>query len=142
MFDAEQRVQQEVSDFVFGGGVHERQHPPIPHNTQEQQEHQSKPKSSDATAAMLQQDSSWVDGEKKLKKKLKELAERQAKGLDLGVPVLTRWLGDDIPAWAGEGVDVEEWQKKVDARYDEMREEEMRWREKMADLMETGHATK
>jgi hypothetical protein len=80
-----------------------------------------------ATQRMLQQGSKWVDGEKKLKTKLKELAALQAQGKELGVPVATRWLGDDIPAWAGAGVDVADWQKRVDARYAEMRSEEERW---------------
>ena len=47
-----------------------------------------------ATARMMAQESKWVDGEKKLKAKLKELAERQQRGELLGVPVLTRWLGE------------------------------------------------
>lgn len=82
----------------------------------------------EATLRMLQHSSKWVDGEKKLKDKLKLLAERQAQGKDIGVPVLTRWLGDDIPAWAGEGVDVEEWKKKVADKYAEMREQEVKWK--------------
>jgi len=122
-------VEDEVSDF-FGGGIHEKQKPPIP------QQEESRDRSLSATEAMLQQDSSWVDGEKKLKQKLKVLAERQKQGKDLGVPVLTRYLGEDIPAWAGEGVDVEEWKKKVDAKYAEMAEEEKKWRERVAEFME------
>lgn len=79
-----------------------------------------------------QQNSRWVDGEKKLKAKLKELAALQAAGKEIGVPVATRWLGDDIPVWAGTGVDVDEWRKKVDARYAEMREEEEEWKKMVA----------
>ena len=126
---AEQMVESEVSDF-FGGGVHEKVLAPIPH------EEQPRDLSISATDAMLQQSSSWVDGEKKLKQKLKKLAELQAQGKELGVPALTRYLGEDIPAWAGEGVDVAEWQKKVDAKYAEMAEEEKKWREKVAKFME------
>lgn len=85
----------------------------------------------DATAEMEKQPSSWVEGEKKLKQKLKVLFERQKEGKDLGVPVLTRWLGEDIPAWPGEGVDVKEWKKQVDAKYKEMAETEQKWRAEM-----------
>lgn len=90
-----------------------------------------------ATERMLQQSSKWVDGEKKLKSKLKELAVLQSQGKELGVPVATRWLGDDIPAWAGEGVDVEQWRKKVDARYAEMRKEEENWIEMVSATLQT-----
>jgi hypothetical protein len=88
-----------------------------------------------ATQAMLKQDSKWVDGEKKLKQKLKELATRQEQGKDLGVPVLTRYLGEDIPAFAGEGVNVDEWNKKVAAKYDEMRQEEEEWKKMMQGII-------
>ena len=97
MLEMEKNVEDEVLKELFGGGEHEKVVPPIPQPDSPQE------KSMDATEAMLKQDSSWVDGEKKLKKQLKILAERQAQGKDLGVPVLTRWLGDDIPAWGRGG---------------------------------------
>lgn len=84
-----------------------------------------------ATERMKQQPSQWVDGEKKLKQKLKVLAERQAKGEDMGVPILTRYLGEDIPAWAGKDVNVEEWNKAVAAKYAEMRKEEEEWQKRV-----------
>jgi len=91
----------------------------------------------DGTARMIKQDSKWVDGEKKLKQKLKVLAERQAQGKDLGVPVLTRYLGEDIPAWPDETMDETTWRKKVDIKYAMMREEEKQWRKKVSEFMET-----
>ena len=84
-----------------------------------------------ATARMMAQESKWVDGEKKLKAKLKELAERQQRGELLGVPVLTRWLGEDFPAWVEPGMDEAEWKKNVEAKYAEMRKEEEEWQRKM-----------
>lgn len=90
-----------------------------------------------ASQHMRQQSSQWVDGEKKLKQKLKELAALQAQGKELGVPVATRWLGDDIPAWAGMGVDVDDWRKKVETRYTEMREQEMQWQKMVSATLQS-----
>jgi hypothetical protein len=89
-----------------------------------------------ATARMMAQDSNWVDGERKLKKKLKQLLEQQQEGKLLGAPVLTRWLGDDFPAWVGEGMKEEEWKANVDARYAEMRKEEEEWQLRMKALID------
>jgi len=74
---------------------------------------------------------SWVEGEKKLKKCLKPLAERQAKGQDLGVPVLTRWLGDDMPCYVTKDVNQDEWEAKVKERYAQMRDENKKWQEQV-----------
>ena len=79
-----------------------------------------------------QGNSPWVEGEQRLKRELQKLVALQEQGKELGVPVLTRWLGEDIPAWAGEGVDRNEWDAKVQARYAEMRQDEERWRERVA----------
>jgi hypothetical protein len=92
-----------------------------------------------ATQRMMQQESKWVDGEKKLKVKLKVLAERQKEGKDIGVPVLTRYLGEDIPAWPQEGMSKEEWQKKVDLKYAEMAEEEVVWKARVAAQLRDQH---
>lgn len=89
-----------------------------------------------ASAAMLTQSSSWVDGEKKLKKKLTELYEMQQKGELLGVPVLTRWLGDDFPAWVTPDMDEKQWRKDVAAKYKEMRKDEDEWRIQMEKIIE------
>lgn len=82
---------------------------------------------------------SWVEGEQLLKKELMKLADRQAKGLDIGVPVLTRWLGPDVPAWPTDLSDQGKaaWQTLVDAKYDAMREEEKEWQKKMTAYLQT-----
>jgi hypothetical protein len=129
-YQAEQELEREMFDW-WQKGEHK---PPVPMKADAMEmDTDSIPLRSKETAteAMLQQDSKWVDGEKKLKQKLKVLAARQAEGKDLGVPVLTRYLGEEMPAWAGEGVNVDEWQKKVAAKYDEMRVEEEEWKKEM-----------
>jgi len=73
---------------------------------------------------------SWVQGEKLLKQELKKLAARQAEGKDLGVPVLSRYLGPDVSAWPAPGTE-KEWQATVDAKYAAMRTEEEAWRERV-----------
>jgi hypothetical protein len=92
-----------------------------------------------ATARMEAQSSRWVDGEKKLKQKLQVLYDRQQQqGQDLGVPVLTRWLGDDIPAYItpNMNIDVEQWKLQVAEKYTEMRKEEEEWQAKMNKIIE------
>lgn len=89
-----------------------------------------------ASARMVSQPSRWVDGEKMLKKKLQVLYDRQKEGKDLGVPVLTRYLGEDIPAWITPDIMEEaEWKKKVEIRYEEMRLEEEEWKKKMGEFI-------
>jgi len=81
----------------------------------------------------------WVLEEKVLKKKLKVLHEQQKKGKNLGVPVLTRYLGENIPAFVGtpeSTMEEEEWKKLVEEAYKEMRKEEEEWQKKMALLIE------
>jgi len=93
-----------------------------------------------ATARMEAQPSRWVDGEKALRKKLRVLYDIQMKGQSLGVPVLTRYMGEDIPAFVGtpdSTMNEEEWKKLVDAKYEEMTKEEEEWRKKIALLIET-----
>ena len=89
-----------------------------------------------ASKAMQMQSSKWVDGEKKLKKKLTELYEKQQNGELLGVPVLTRWLGDDFPAWVTPDMDEKKWRDDVAAKYLEMREEEEAWKQQMQKIMD------
>jgi hypothetical protein len=82
---------------------------------------------------------SWVEREKALKRKLRVLYDQQAKGENLGVPVLTRYLGEDIPAYVGtpdSTMKEEEWKILVEAKYKEMRQEEDEWQKKMALLIE------
>lgn len=86
----------------------------------------------EATAAMLAQPSSFVDGEKKLKAELRKLKERQAKGMDRGVKTLTQWLGDDIPAWTAKENEAE-WTKKVEQRKAELKAEDDKFWAKVRD---------
>jgi len=82
---------------------------------------------------------SWVDREKALKKKLQVLFDMQKKGDSLGVPVLTRYLGEDFPAFVGtpgSTMKEEEFKKLVEAKYEEMRKEEEEWQKKMTLLIE------
>eukprot|EP00533_Pseudo-nitzschia_delicatissima_P004461 CAMPEP_0116091366 /NCGR_PEP_ID=MMETSP0327-20121206/7468_1 /TAXON_ID=44447 /ORGANISM="Pseudo-nitzschia delicatissima, Strain B596" /LENGTH=236 /DNA_ID=CAMNT_0003582715 /DNA_START=92 /DNA_END=802 /DNA_ORIENTATION=- len=82
---------------------------------------------------------SWVEREKNLKKKLRVLFDQQAQGKNLGVPVLTRYLGEHIPAFVGTPdvtMKEEEWKTLVDQKYTEMREQEDAWQAKMALFIE------
>lgn len=85
-----------------------------------------------ATAAMLAQPSSFVDGEKKLKAELRKLKERQAKGMDQGVKTLTFWLGDDIPVWTTKENEAK-WTKKVEQRKAELKAEDDKFWAKVKD---------
>jgi hypothetical protein len=89
----------------------------------------------DATKKMHEHESRWVDGEKALKEQLKKLAVLQSQGKELGVPALTRYLGETFPAWAGEGVDRALWEARRDAKYAEMRAAEDEWNRKIADII-------
>jgi hypothetical protein len=89
-----------------------------------------------ATARMMAQSSKWVDGEKAVKRQLKKLLEQQEKGENLGVPVLTRYLGEDFPAWVTKDMDEEEWKRKVAEKYKEMGEEEEEWRKEMQKIID------
>lgn len=85
---------------------------------------------------MAAQSSRWVDGEKALKRQLSVLMNKQQnEGVDLGVPVLTRYLGEDFPAWVTKGMDEAEWRKKVDAKYEQMRQEEEEWQRTMKQII-------
>ena len=77
-------------------------------------------------------------GKKELKKKLKVLYDQQNKeGNNLAAPVLTRYLGEDIPAFVrnSDSAKVEEWKKLVEEKYAEMRAEEEAWQKKMAEFI-------
>ena len=125
------QAEQEVVDWWQTHG-HLQQKPPVP---MEDNTRASSSRTKQANERLANRPSPWVEGEKKLKQKLKELVKLQAEGKFLGVPVLTRYLGEDIPAWPGDGVNVDEWKKQVDAKYEEMRKEEDEWRKKMAALI-------
>jgi hypothetical protein len=97
----------------------------------------------DADIRMRQQSSKWVDSEKKLKVALQVLVDRQAQGKDLGVPVLTRYLGDEVPVFysaddasLNKGINtVEEWNTIIQQKYDEMRRDENQWREMISNTI-------
>jgi hypothetical protein len=154
VYQAEQRLENNIGQAFQQNAQQPQQVPPISH-AQHEQQHDSgvsvhdgdaaRAQSAQRTAAMEQQDlhplafsTKWVDGEKKLKQKLLVLAQRQAEGKDLGVPVLTRYLGEDIPAWiSGTEEEVAEWKAKVAARYAEMDVEEQQWKIQMKHLIES-----
>ena len=111
------------------------------HNWEEQYIHpdDAKAKAEHAKANANLHSSKWVDGEKELKKKLRVLFDQQSKGKNLAAPVLTRYLGEDIPAYVGtpdSTMQVEEWNKLVEKKYEEMRKEEEDWQAKMALFIE------
>ena len=108
-YQVEQEMEKKVEDFWY----HQQQQRPPPVTEEQGVKHRS----AEATEAMERQPSTWVEGEKRLKQKLKKLMERQKEGKDLAAPILTRYLGEDIPAWVGEGVDEKKWQEKVEAKY-------------------------
>lgn len=131
-YEAQQEVEREVMDWW-----QQQRQPPIP----EEEHPHLIGQENEATKRMKQQSSKWVDGEKRLKQKLKVLADRQAQGKDIGVPVLTRYLGEDFPAWPGEGVDKDEWNKKVADKYTEMRKEENEWIKMVEKFLDAKKAT-
>jgi sugar diacid utilization regulator len=107
---------------------------------QPQQQHNAAPydksASDAATSRMMSQKSTWVDGEKALRKQLAKLVEQQEKGENLGVPILTRYLGEDFPAWVTKDMDEKEWRSKVDAEYKRMRHEEQEWQTEMQKIID------
>ena len=109
--------------------------PPIPMDKHPQYNNNNNPADEVSTRSAVT-GATWVQGEQKLKQALTVLAARQAQGLDIGVPVLTRWVGDDIPAWPSAATMPEpEWKAAVAARYAAMREEEVEWRARMGDYL-------
>jgi hypothetical protein len=133
-----QRQEQERNNNGGGGGGGGAAH--HHHHVQEEDVYDAEQAAASDRRMQQATDGSWVAGEKKLKQRLKILAERQAQGLDLGVPVLTRWLGEDIPAWPTQDetnpMPLQEWQKRVEEKYAQMRNEEEAWRLRMADLIQ------
>jgi len=124
-----------------GQHQHQQQQQPIENGNQNQRQEEVSPNGEVSNVSHEAQESSssslsfstysWVEGEKKLKKCLKPLAERQKNGQDLGVPVLTRWLGDDIPCYVSQDVNKAEWEAKVKERYDQMRDENKKWQQQV-----------
>ena len=133
--EAEHVLEQEMRDW-WGNNNNNKREPPSYNNNQNTAEQQRRTASERMAAQQQQagdsQQHSWVEGEKRLKRELQKLVALQQQGQELGVPVLTRWLGEDIPAWAGTGVDRDAWQAQVQERYQEMRLDEERWRDRVA----------
>ncbi|KAL9182721.1 hypothetical protein ACHAXT_004000 [Thalassiosira profunda] len=87
-------------------------------------------RSADATRRMLDQPSRFVDSEKRLKKQLLQLLEKQKaehkhKPSDpsqstLGVKIANRYLGEDILPYPGSKGDEKEWEKKMERRKKEL----------------------
>ena len=76
----------------------------------------------------MAQSSKWMDGEKALRKQLQVLMDQQQQdNKNLGVPILTRYLGDDFPAFVTKDMNEQEWKQKVDEKYKQMRKEEEEW---------------
>ena len=97
----------------------------------------NKETSKDATARMMAQSSKWMDGEKALRKQLQVLMDQQQQdNKNLGVPILTRYLGDDFPAFVTKDMNEQEWKQKVDEKYKQMRKEEEEWQIQMQQLMD------
>jgi len=98
--------------------------------------------SSDATKRMLAQPSRFVDSEKKLKRQLLKLLDKQNEDKKhkpdvpqksiLGVKISTRYLGEDLlPYPASKGVE-EEWEKKMNKRKAELtKTDEKEWGDMM-----------
>ena len=111
--------------------IAEHEHPQLQHSDKDAMHKPSFPSKVTGTT--------WVEGEKRLKQALKELADRQARGLDIGVPVLTRYLGPDVPAWPNEQMPKDQWQQKVDEKYEAMRQEENEWIQHMNEYLKTSN---
>jgi hypothetical protein len=131
MYNTEQRIEHAIYETE-----QQIEHDVLEWLSSKQQQYGDEYKPSDADIRMQQQSSNWVDGEKKLKIALKVLVDRQEKGIDLGVPVLTRWLGDDIPVFYSKddaslnmGLTLEEWNQQIENRYEQMRKDEDHWRQ-------------
>jgi hypothetical protein len=134
-----QRLEPDITERIVLGQEHAAQHMSSSSNNIPVDLKERLQASYTATARMEAQSSRWVEGEKKLKQKLQVLYDRQEQqGQDLGVPVLTRWLGDDIPAYVtpNMNIDVTEWKRQVAEKYAEMRKEEEEWQANMNKVIE------
>ena len=144
-YEAEREIEREMAEWWQGEG--QNKPPVIVEHTQSTSQVSASSGSTsggsvemnEATKRMLQQESKWVDGEKKLKAKLKGLVEQQARGQEVGVPVLTRYLGDDFPAWAPKDwteEQVQKWNQDISDKYVEMRKAETEWQGYIMDMLE------
>jgi len=96
--------------------------------------------SMDATKRMLAQPSKFVDAEKKLKRQLLQLLEKQTEEqksqgkIDpnssvLGVKISNRYLGEDLLPYPESKQAEGEWETKMNKRKDELRkQDEMEWK--------------
>lgn len=120
--------------------IPQHQHPQYQQQNQNQQNVPQPPENNIVSPKSAVTGASWVQGEQLLKQQLAKLAARQAQGLDIGVPVLTRYLGPDVPAWPSaenNGMTEAEWKAVVETKYAAMRQEEDVWRQKMGEYLQT-----
>ena len=135
---AEHQVEEKVEEWMHYQPQLPKEMEMEPEPPEEEEIPETPPKES-AKARTDAHSTRWVDGEKALRKKLLVLFDMQKKGNSLGVPVLTRYLGEDFPAFVGtpdSTMNKEEFEKLVEAKYEEMRKEEEEWQTKMALLIE------
>lgn len=129
---------------------HAEHHEAVNNNDVEAPDGKDRSASMEATERMLAQPSRFVDSEKKLKRQLLQLLEKQSaekrshKKLDndsiLGVKISNRFLGDELLPYPESKAKEHEWIQQMEHRKEELRNvDEKEWKELMQqyeDIME------